>query len=228
VMSDSGNRELVARTVVGTAIAATAVSISPTAAGFVGLAGALAGPTGTRYLDIALQQTQERIWAVWAVLTRKSGLTPEEVLDRVEENPDLVPLIERIHAAAAGTNSEAKLRAFGAMLSDVVSKTDPNIGEALILAQVIGNLEKPHALVLSTLYNPNSLVSSSGYWRRDEIVHSTRVSELLIDNCLGSLVRDGLAQTHTADVAAGGTRYEVTQLGRQIFAYMQSLGERET
>ena len=79
-----------------------------------------------------------------------SGLSREDLADRISEDPCLVPLVTRVIYAAGMTGQDTILRALGTALGDAVRDSE-KIDEAELLLVGISNLRAHHITILEIM-----------------------------------------------------------------------------
>jgi hypothetical protein len=155
---------------------------------------------------------------------RVSGMSREELADRISENPRLIPLATRVLYAAGMTGQDAILRALGTALGHAVQ--DPKkIDETELLLTGMADLRKHHVVILGIMTErrphttePNTFV----YWTPETLASKSGYRRYLVDICIAGLVRSGLILMVDD---AYGVCYEISDLGRIALEVLNELDE---
>ncbi len=154
-----------------------------------------------------------------AAAERVSGMTREEIGERISDNPQLLSLVTRVLHAAGMNGHDGTLRAMGAALGHAAA--DPGAAEeAELVLTVLSDLTEHHAHVLLLLgSDPPALSGTALVWTMHLLETSanlpTRVTSLLV----ATLVARGLADATTG--FGGGNVYSITPLGRDVLAVLR-------
>jgi hypothetical protein len=154
---------------------------------------------------------------------RMSGLSREELADRISENPRLIPLVIRVLYTAGMTGQSTILRALGTTLGDAVR--DPKkIDEAELLLIGMANLRRHHIVILEIMTGtrphptePDTLFTN---WTSEALAEKSTYSHDLVNICIAGLVQSGLI-SQVGD--AYGLCYEISDLGRTALKVMDQL-----
>jgi hypothetical protein len=153
---------------------------------------------------------------------RVSGLSREELTDRISEDPRLIPLVIRVLYTAGMTGQDSILRALGTAFGDAVR--DPEkIDEAELLLIGMGNLRGRHIHILEimteNLPHP-SLPDIYVYWTSENLASKSGYSRDLVNICASGLLQSGLIH-QVGD--AYGVCYEISDLGRTALQVLDQL-----
>lgn len=155
---------------------------------------------------------------------RASGMSREELADRISEDSRLIPLAIRVLYAAGMTGQEAILRALGTTLGDAIRDPE-NIDEAELLLIGMSDLRRYHIVVLEIMTenrpHPND-PDSFLYWGSEPLADLSGYSRDLVNICIAGLVRSGLIR-QVDD--AYGVSYEISDLGRTALEVLDELDE---
>jgi hypothetical protein len=155
---------------------------------------------------------------------RVSGMSREELADRISENPRLVPLAIRVLYTAGMTGQDTILRALGTALGDAVR--DPEkIDEAELLLIGMADLREHHIVILKIMTEklphptePDTFL----YWGSAPLADKSGYSRDLVNICIAGLVRSGMIR-QIGD--AYGVCYEISDLGRTALEVLNQLDE---
>ena len=153
---------------------------------------------------------------------RMSGLSREDLADRISENPRLFPLVIRVLYTAGMTGQDTILRALGAALGDAVRNPE-KIDEAELLLIGMANLRKHHITILEIMAKyypdpakPDAIVS----WTPGDLAAKSTYNRDLVNICIAGLVQSGLVG-QVGD--AYGVCYQITSLGRTAIEVLDTL-----
>jgi hypothetical protein len=155
---------------------------------------------------------------------RLSGLSREELADRISENPRLTSLTIRVLYAAGMTGQDTILTALGTTLGHAIQ--DPEkIDEAELLLSGMTELRNHHIVILRIMTEklphptePDTFI----YWSSEPLAGKSGYSRDLVNICIAGLMRSGLIRT-VED--AYGVCYEISALGRTALEALDELNE---
>ena len=154
---------------------------------------------------------------------RMSGLSREDLTDRICENPRLIPLVVRVLYTAGMTGQDTILRALGTALGDAVR--DPEkVDEAELLLIGMTNLRRHHIVILEIMAkpphptNPNKFT----YWTPESLADESTYDLYLVNICVAGLAQSGLI-SQVGD--AYGVCYKISDLGRSALEVLDELDE---
>jgi hypothetical protein len=154
---------------------------------------------------------------------RMSGLSREDLTDRICESPRLIPLVVRVLYTAGMTGQDTILRALGTTLGDAIR--DPEkVDEAELLLIGMANLRRHHVVILEIIAkrpgpdNPNKVT----YWTPETLADKSTYSRYLVDICVAGLVQSGLI-SQAGD--SYGVSYIISDLGRTALEVLDELDE---
>jgi hypothetical protein len=153
---------------------------------------------------------------------RASGLSREELADRISEDSRLIPLAIRVLYAAGMTGQESILRALGTTLGDAVRDPE-NIDEAELFLIGMSDLRRYHIVILEIMNRPRpNDPDSLLHWGSEPLADLSGYSRDLVNICIAGLVRSGLIR-QVDD--AYGVSYEISDLGRTALEVLDELDE---
>ena len=124
---------------------------------------------------------------------RISGMSREELSDRISDDPRLIPLVTRVLYASGMTGQDTILRALGTALGDAVQNPE-KVDEAELLLIGISDLRRHHVVILEAIARerPKSEMSgSTTYWTARLLANAIDYSPGLVTICIAGLVRSG-------------------------------------
>lgn len=157
---------------------------------------------------------------------RVSGLSREELADRISDNPRLIPLTIRVLHAAGMTGQDTILNALGASLGYAVRKPE-KIDETELLLTGMAELRKHHVDILRIMTGrlPHPKVADEFiYWGTEPLADKSGYSPDIVTICLSGLLRSGLIR-QVDD--AYGVCYDITELGRTALEVIDELDEEQ-
>lgn len=212
-------------------MSATGDSLAPDLAAGVVETIPFVGPLMAPFAKLGAQRIS-REWArknsvALRAAERSSGMTREDLADKLSEDPRLIPLVTRVLFAAGMTGKDTILRALGTALGDAVRDPD-NIDEAELLLISMTNLRTQHLVILEILSEdppqPDDPRNRT-YWHRELIAAKSDYRRDLVDLCVSGLVGSGLI-SQLDDTY--GVCYQITELGQTALAVVDQLDEEAT
>jgi hypothetical protein len=182
-------------------------------AGLIPVLGSVLAPFGKRLSRSIREEWARNTSKALRAAERASGMSREELADRISENPRLIPLATRVLFTAGMTGQDSILRALGTALGDAVREPD-NIDEAELLLIGMADLRTHHVVVLEILSeDPPQRADSDSFvhWHRELIVEKSSYSRDIVNICVTGLVNSGLIRTLDDTY---GASYEISELGR--------------
>lgn len=154
---------------------------------------------------------------------RISGLSREDLADRICENPSLIPLVVRVLYTAGMTGQDTILRALGAALGDAVRNPE-KVYEAELLLIGMTNLRRHHIVILEIMAKPPRPKNPNGftYWTPESLADEGTYDLYLVNICIAGLVQSGLI-SQVGD--AYGVCYKISDLGRTALEVLDKLDE---
>lgn len=149
-----------------------------------------------------------------------SGLSREEVAEKIADNPRLVPLLTRVLYVSAMTGQDEVLIGLGAALGAAVSDDD-KIDEAEFMLARIEELRRHHFQILHIFAGRSPWdthrVDETGaridFWREDEILTKVSMRQDLVEVALTGLHASGLLQLERR---AEGNLWTLSPFGRDV------------
>jgi hypothetical protein len=207
-----------------------------------GPAGALAGAAVEPVLEEVVSETLARRRArgqrALAVAASSADMTPEDLLDRILRDEQLLDLAAAVVAAASETMVEAKIRALGrALATGTLAADDAVVDEQRFLVDILADLEAPHIRVLKQLsvqhegygspQSPDGTRRAYGWSIGDLSVHLPGMAVILrpVLNVLAGreLVRD-TAVGSLGYIPGEGERWIVTDTGTRCLDMLEERG----
>jgi hypothetical protein len=149
-----------------------------------------------------------------------SGLSREDLAERIADNPRLVPLLTRVLYVSAMTGQDEVLAGLGAALGAAASDED-KIDEAEFMLARIEELRRHHFLILDVFdsrspYDTHRIDERGvriDYWRQDEILTKVSMRPDLVEMALAGLHSSGLLQLERM---AEANIWTVSPFGRDV------------
>jgi hypothetical protein len=206
-----------------------AVDVFSELAGALPAVGPVAGPLARRLGDALQREWRRNASSVLKLACQHAGLSREDLAERVEQHPELVPLITRVLYEGGMTGADRPLRILAGYLGNAIA--DPTqIDDVAVILGAINGLAEPHVRLLEMLSVP--MYEGSVRWHRGS-VHgrspyrpevTTSAFRKLID---AGLVDDGSLRGQLLSDSAVPT-IEVTPMGRDVLAVLQTVSGLET
>ena len=124
---------------------------------------------------------------------RISGMSREELSDRISDDPRLIPLVTRVLYAAGMTGQDTILRALGTALGDAVQNPE-KVDEVELLLIGISDLRRHHVVILEAIAKERPKSEMTGgaiYWTPSSLANEVDHTLDLVNICIAGLVRGG-------------------------------------
>ena len=168
---------------------------------FAGPLGAAAGaavgvvltPAMERWAAKCIDELRGRGQILADAASLTSGLSEDEVVERLLDSEELQPMVARVLDAALRTNSAETLRLLGGVLGASVSDGARKIDEDLMLVDGITGLEPGHLRVLELFESPNPS-NPNRSWGFESITAASagNMSAVASQAAIGGLLSRGL------------------------------------
>lgn len=161
---------------------------------------------------------------------RTSGLTREDLAERIENQPELVPLVTRLLWEVAMTGQGPLLEAMGAAFGAAVAEPSRTVEYELILGG-LRNLHGDDVRILREMRDrqvfhqqaeEEETQESAEFQTARRLGERLRTSEAAMAFGLVRLVNQGFASSMTV---LSGTRYEITGLGRLLYDALERMND---
>lgn len=157
---------------------------------------------------------------------RVSGLSREDLEERIAGDPALVPLLTRLLYTAGMTGQEQTLRAMGAALGDAVR--DPaRVGDAELILMGLAELREQHVALLRMMLDDPADVefrrpaeADRARWMTKHIAEQSPLALETTELCLAGLLNAGLLRSLNV---WDGLAYECTDLGLTVLQVLDEL-----
>ncbi|GAA0944589.1 hypothetical protein GCM10009554_38860 [Kribbella koreensis] len=187
------------------------------------------GPLVERMLTVVLDEWGRNRSKALEVAVQVSGLTREDLAERIENEPELVPLLTRLLWEAAMTGQshllEAMGAAFGAAIGDLERATEYEL--------ILGGLRSLHGDDVRVLREIRDLhvfdqrskeEDPPGVQTAKVIGRRLGFPDEAVAFALVRLVSQGFATSMTV---LGGVRYEITELGRLLYDALERMSDAD-
>ena len=186
--------------------------------GMIPVLGPLLEPLASRAADAVRAEYRRNTSTALRAAERASGMSREDLQERIADDPNLVPLLVKVLFSAGTNGFDDVLKAMGAALGAAV--LDPNtVNDAEIVLAAISDLKKHHIHLLTAATQEPPLVQVEGedprrvHWMLETLATEAGMSDDMTGLCAAGLVNSGLLRTMSL---YGGLGYEVTDLGRLV------------
>lgn len=195
-------------------------------------------PTGLSF-DFAVEALGRTLWSgireEWARRTSRliriaeidSGLSREDLSERIREHPQLVPLVTRIVFLAGTRGSDDVLRGLGSLLG-TLAENPARTDEAEVMLGVLEKLTNAHVQLLQLA---KALCGTTPRVDRETLLAGAPLPDTTARLALNDLLgMDLLAEVHThlqRSSLRQVPQYEVTSSGDTVLAVLSSIAEAE-
>lgn len=181
----------------------------------------LAGPAAQVTRNVRQEWQRARSRAIKAA-ERTSGLSREDLAERIAADPMLIPLVTRVLYAAGMTGHDRILDALGAALGDALAHPD-RVDEAELVIIGLERIRPTHIAVLETLNRPPlKREGDADTWDADTLETALGGSRSSWYSAAMVLVNAGFAESHNG--FGGGTQFSVTPLGETLLQVLAAHG----
>jgi hypothetical protein len=203
---------------VGAEVAAAVVSGIP-------IVGPIAGVAVRRLAEASITEIarlQSRSLRAAALV---AGVSREELWERINNDPRLVPLVVRVLHEAGMTGQDEVLDALGAALGAAVIQPERS-DEVEVILLGIGRVRRPHIRVLRHLEDDKDAyivddnghrTSTNGRWQARGIAHALGLTGDEAARLCTDLAGAGFCRQ---EAALGGMTFEVTDLGHALLTVL--------
>ncbi|WP_204081491.1 hypothetical protein [Mycobacterium riyadhense] len=147
----------------------------------------------------------------------------DTVLMRIDENPELEPLLNQAIEAAAHTSMEAKRRLL-ARAAAAAFKDDDKVEPASLIVSTLSKLEPVHISALRRLAEAATSSQDQDYGRRGEVMRAASEAEAV--PVLAALIQTGVALATTTVYPGDGTGMPAERSGHILIHDISDFGHR--
>lgn len=156
---------------------------------------------------------------------RESGMTREELQERIASNPRLVPLLVRLMHTAGMNGQDEMLDLLGGAFGRAVQAPDSADDMELLLI-ALSELREPHMRVLRAASQPSPPRVEGGeeqatMWIVASLAEATGLSEALTSLCASGLVNAGLLLREISY----GEGFRVSEVGETVIEMLLARGQ---
>jgi|NGEPerStandDraft_6_1074524.scaffolds.fasta_scaffold129346_1 hypothetical protein len=172
------------------------------------------GPLAKRVSGSVVAECRRNKSTALRAARESSGLGREDLAERIEQCPRLVPLLTRLLYAAAMNGHDPILRAMGAAFGDAARHRD-QVDECEVILTALADINAAHVEVLRRLAMepPRASSDGAGSWGPSNLPAHVNLPASIVPLCVGGLISRGLV---TSPSGGYGTSYHVTPLGRTV------------
>lgn len=113
----------------------------------------------SKVASLILQEWSVNSSVVMAVAERTAGMSREDIVDRLEANPELVPLLSRLLHEAGLTGQHKILESLGATFGHGISNPE-KAGDIQVILGELGSLKDSDIIVLKVMSEADSVFAS--------------------------------------------------------------------
>jgi len=181
------------------------------------------GVLGRRLLSKVREERTRRQSRALKMAEQRSGLSREDLAEKIVEEPQLIPLVTRLLHAAGMNSHDQTLDALGAAFGRAVAEADSRDECGLILIALADLTEDHTRTLLRLTEEPPKLTGTASVWTPDLLGNSGGLSPRTAALCLAALVARGLVENPTG--FGGLTVLRVTALGFEVLAVLREYAE---
>jgi len=166
--------------------------------------------------------TRHRSTALRAAVST-SGLTLNDLRERITEDPRLIPLVTRLLYAAGMNGHDRTLKAMGAAFGRATREPDA-MAECELILTAIADLTGDHARTLQLLTTePPEFSGTALVWTPELLQRRSALSSRTTMLCLAALVARGLVDSTSG--FGGVTVCRVTSLGYEVLQVLREYAD---
>jgi|SRR3954453_22762608 hypothetical protein len=174
-----------------------------------------AGPLAKRLAGKVREEVRRNRSKAIRAAEAASGLSREDLAERIAADARLVPLATRLLYAAGMSGHDQTLRAMGTAFGDAVRDRN-GLEECELILTALDGLTDTHAMVLRLMTQELPLVGGRpGHWTVPLVVERSELPAGVATLCLAGLVTRGLVGT-SSSFLGGNNLYDLTDLGRLL------------
>jgi hypothetical protein len=181
------------------------------------------GVLGRRLLSKVREERTRRQSRALKIAELRSGLSREDLAEKIAEESQLVPLVTRLLHAAGMNGHDQTLDALGAAFGRAVAEPDSRDECELILVALADLTEDHTRTLLRLTEEPPKLTGTANVWTPDLLVNSGGLSPRTAALCLAAVVARGLVENPTG--FGGLTVLRVTALGFEVLAVLREYAD---
>lgn len=193
-------------------------------AGAIPFVGPVTAPAGRRFARVLQREWSRNRSRVLELACHQAGLSREDLAERLERHPELVPLVTRVLHEAGMTGADRPLRVLAGYLGDALAEPSHAEDVAVILATLNG-LAEAHIRLLEMLATP--IYDHTDKWHRGSVHARSPYREEVTTSAFRKLVDLGLVDdgTLSRDLLSDSAvpTISVTQLGRDLLAVVHAV-----
>ncbi len=174
------------------------------------------------YRKVREEWTRHRSTALRAAVST-SGLTLNDLRERITEDPRLIPLVTRLLYAAGMNGHDRTLKALGAAFGRATREPDA-MEECELILTAIADLTGDHARTLQLLTTePPEFSGTALIWTPELLQRRSALSSRTTILCLAALVARGLVESTSG--FDGTTVCRVTSLGYEVLEVLHEYAD---
>jgi len=165
-----------------------------------------------------------------AAAERTAGMSREDIADRINTHPELVPLVTRLLYEGAMTGQHPVLEAMGAAFGSAIGDL-PNLNQYELILGGLRNLQGDDVRLLRLIRDrhvfwqqgddPETPETEEMQTARRLALRSGQSEELVVFG-LVRLTNQGFA---TSSGVVGGSRFEISEMGRLLYEALERLND---
>lgn len=200
----------------------TVAGVDPSTVLALSTAGAALGPFFAAALRRGAAAIAHRLPVVTEAAEVRAGLSEDDLAARIESDPELQPLVQRILEATTRTENKRKLQILGTVLGEAVDDRPRALDESILIVETVDALQPVHIRVLEALEREPENVPEghAQVWTGDFLEAAIKdASGLGVQGAVAGLVGRGLASSRTG--LGGVTVFGLSEYGRAMLSVIR-------
>lgn len=195
----------------------TLAGADPTTVVALATGGATAGPFLAAAVRRSAAEITQRVPVVTKAAMQRANLSEDDLSARLDGDPNLQPLVQRILEATARTGDRRKLQILGTVLGEAVDQRPRAVDESVVIVETVDALQPVHMRVMEALDREpeNVPADHASVWTSEFLEAALQdVSRFGVQGALAGLVGHGLAISSTG--FGGGLIVRLSDYGRAM------------
>lgn len=196
-------------------------------------------PLVERLVSKVIEENRRNVSRTLRIACAESGLSPEDLQERIDNHPELVPLVQRTLVASSMSGADDVIFMLAGFLGDAMSKPDMT-DDAATLIGVVQGFSGHHVRVLEAVTKPvreepPSIVPVPEKWTAGRIAQATGIRLEIAHATVRGLLNSGLLIEVGIDGGTAtwgsledtGSDVEVSPLGKTVLEVLKRVRDAE-
>lgn len=181
------------------------------------------GPLAKWFIDNIVAERNRRTSLALKTAEHYSGMSREDLAERIAEDATLHPLWLRILHAAGMLGHDDTLQAMGCALSDAITHPE-KVDECQLILTALTDLGPTHTSLLKLLSTEGPLRGEANVWTPEALADASELPASIVPLVQAALVGRGLALIQAGGY--GGPTVKLTELGETVLVVFKAISEQ--